>query len=323
MTKIDLITGILGSGKTTFIRRYARHLIDKGMRIAILENDFGAVNADMLMLQDLKCDNCQLAMITGGGDPDCHRRRFKTQLISLSMQGFDRVIVEPSGIFDMDEFFDTLHEPPIDSWFEVGCVLTVADAETDDILTDQMEYLLGSEAACCGKLLLSKCREGDREAASERILAHINRALEFIRCDRRLTSKDVFSADWENMTDADYELLMNSGYRNSAYVKQFSFEDIHSEVHYFMNIRVPESEAEKMINGIMADERCGKIFRIKGSLPAENGEWLRINAMKENTVINRVREGQAVLIVIGDDIDRSAVDSHIVPLNTDSEYISI
>ena len=57
MTEIDLITGILGSGKTTFIRKYARHLIDSGKKIAILENDFGAVNVDMMILQDLKCDS--------------------------------------------------------------------------------------------------------------------------------------------------------------------------------------------------------------------------------------------------------------------------
>ena len=103
MTKIDLITGILGSGKTTFLRRYAKDLLQQGKRIAILENDFGAVNIDIAMLQDLKSENCQLGMITGGGDPDCHKRRFKTQLISLGMQHFDRIIIEPSGIFDMDE----------------------------------------------------------------------------------------------------------------------------------------------------------------------------------------------------------------------------
>ena len=83
MTEIDLITGILGSGKTTFIRKYARHLIDSGKKIAILENDFGAVNVDMMILQDLKCDSCQLEMISGGGrlpqapfqDP-AHRPRY-------------------------------------------------------------------------------------------------------------------------------------------------------------------------------------------------------------------------------------------------------
>ena len=66
MVKIDLITGFLGSGKTTFIKKYAKYLLDKGMNIGILENDFGAVNVDMLLLQDLMGDNCELEMISGG-----------------------------------------------------------------------------------------------------------------------------------------------------------------------------------------------------------------------------------------------------------------
>ena len=45
MVKIDLITGFLGSGKTTFIKKYAKYLMAHGMNIGILENDFGAVNA--------------------------------------------------------------------------------------------------------------------------------------------------------------------------------------------------------------------------------------------------------------------------------------
>lgn len=56
MIKIDLITGFLGSGKTTFIKKYASYLLKKGMNIGILENDFGAVNVDMMLLQDLMGD---------------------------------------------------------------------------------------------------------------------------------------------------------------------------------------------------------------------------------------------------------------------------
>lgn len=41
MVKVDLITGFLGSGKTTFIKKYARYLMDQGYNIGILENDFG------------------------------------------------------------------------------------------------------------------------------------------------------------------------------------------------------------------------------------------------------------------------------------------
>ena len=38
MVKIDLITGFLGSGKTTFIKKYARYLLDQGLNIGIMEN---------------------------------------------------------------------------------------------------------------------------------------------------------------------------------------------------------------------------------------------------------------------------------------------
>ena len=326
MTKIDLITGILGSGKTTFLMKYARHFIDKGENIAILENDFGAVNIDMMILQELKCDNCRLEMIAGGCDADCHRRRFKTQLISLGMQHFDRVLVEPSGIFDMDEFFDILHESPLDRWFEIGSVLTIVDAEMEEQLSEQMEYLLGSEAACCGKLILSKLGNIKNETAeqtSERILSHVNRALESIRCDRRLAMRDIAAKDWETFNEDDYNLFKNAGYRGSSYVKKFSPEDIQSSVHYFMHINIDKNEISPLIDRIMNDESCGSIFRIKGSLPLENGDWLKVNATREKTEISTVAEGQPVLIVIGDGISRERIDEHIMPLNTDKEYVSI
>ena len=84
MIKIDLITGFLGSGKTTFIKKYASYLLKKGMNIGILENDFGAVNVDMMLLHDLEGENCELEMVSGGCDKDCHRRRFKTERIQGS-----------------------------------------------------------------------------------------------------------------------------------------------------------------------------------------------------------------------------------------------
>ena len=97
MVKIDLITGFLGAGKTTFIKEYASYLLRQGLNIGILENDFGAVNVDMMLLQELQGEKCELEMISGGCDKETHRRRFKTKLISMAMCGYDRVIVEPSG----------------------------------------------------------------------------------------------------------------------------------------------------------------------------------------------------------------------------------
>jgi len=322
MTKIDLITGILGSGKTTFILGYARYLLSNGKRIAILENDFGAVNADMLMLQPLKSENCQLEMVSGGCDPDCHRRRFKTQLIALGMQHFDRVIVEPSGIFDMDEFFDILHESPLDKWFEVGSVLTIADAGTPDDLTPQMEYLFASEAACCGKLIVSKLGSEQPEKVTERLLGHLERSFSAIKCDRTLRQQDVLTKGFSELTDADYEMLANSGYRGSRYVKLYSDEDIQSSVHYFMNLCIEEELIEAVINGIFSDSSCGRVYRIKGALPVGE-EWLTINADRNGIKTGRLPDGQSVLIFIGDNINREAIDEHLKAVNTDKKYMSI
>ena len=95
MHKIDLITGFLGSGKTTFIKKYAEYLIGRGERIGILENDFGAINVDRVLLSDILGDNCGIEMVVGGDTQDTHRRRMKTKLIALAMNGYDRVIIEP------------------------------------------------------------------------------------------------------------------------------------------------------------------------------------------------------------------------------------
>ena len=167
MVTIDLITGFLGSGKTTFLKKYAEYLMDQGLHIGILENDFGAINVDMLMLHELRGDQCELEMIAGGCDADCHRRRFRTKLIAMGMCGYDRVIVEPSGIYDVDEFFDVLRDDPIDRWYEIGNVITVVDAKLESDLSDEADYLLASEAANAGCIVLSRSQEATEEETEE------------------------------------------------------------------------------------------------------------------------------------------------------------
>ena len=328
MTTIDLITGILGAGKTTFIRKYAANLLAQGKKIAILENDFGAVNVDRMMLQDLQSDRCKVEMISGCNDPTCHKRRFKTQLIALGMQQFDRVILEPSGIFDMDEFFDTLYESPLDRWFSIGSILTIVDATMDEVLSAQMEYLLASEAACCGKLVLSKrsllpdCSEAE---LTDRTLRHLNRSLAAIQCSRQFQPQDLFIKDWDSMTDTDFQELQVAGYRNSSYVKQYDADDIqsHSEVHYFMHIHLPDERIPEILQAMLNDPNCGTIYRIKGALPLKQNCWLSINLTQKKAELQTVSNGQSVLIVIGDQLHRDALDAHLKAENTDPDYVSI
>ena len=64
MVQVDLITGFLGAGKTTFLRRYAAYLTAQGHHVCILENDFGAVNVDAMLVQDLLGERCEIETIS-------------------------------------------------------------------------------------------------------------------------------------------------------------------------------------------------------------------------------------------------------------------
>ena len=74
----------------------------------------------------------------------------------MGMRGFDRVLVEPSGIFDVEEFFDVLHEEPLTNWYEIGNVFAIVDASLEKNLSKEASYLLASQIVSAGKIILSK-----------------------------------------------------------------------------------------------------------------------------------------------------------------------
>ena len=306
MVKIDLITGFLGSGKTTFIRKYAQYLMDAGNNIGILENDYGAVNVDMMLLQDLMGENCELEMISGGCDKDCHRRRFKTKLIAMGMCGYDRVIVEPSGIYDVDEFFDTLHEEPLDGWYQIGNVITVLDSNLEEDLPEGAEFLLASQAANAGCVVLSKTQETTEEEQKNAV-SHLNRSLNNIGCKRQFD--EVFAKDWDKLTDEDFKQLLSCGYHMENYRKPDLTQEKTFQSLYFMNMHLTEKKLQEAAKKLFLDKSCGKIFRIKGFMKNEKEQWIEMNATKKNLVISPIKMGQEVIIVIGEQLDEDAIRS--------------
>ena len=309
MVKIDLITGFLGAGKTTFIKKYAQYLLDKGMQIGILENDFGAVNVDMMLLQNLMGDNCELEMISGGCDKETHRRRFRTKLISMGMCGYDRVIVEPSGIFDMDEFFDVLRDEPLEQWYEIGNVITIVDAKLEEEMSEEANYLLASEAAYAGRIILSHADEATEEQKSHTI-QHLNKALEQIQCKRRL-EKEILCKSLPNLSQADFEELLNCGYVMENYRKMDMEEQKGFDSLYFMNENVTEDNIQEIVKKIMDDSECGSVFRVKGFVKNAEDKWLQLNATHNGITMQPIEVGQEVLIVIGEKLQEDKIKSYV------------
>ena len=304
MIKVDLITGFLGSGKTTFLKKYAKHFIDQGQRIGILENDYGAVNVDMLLLNELRGENCELEMVAGGCDADCHRRRFKTKLISMGMSGYNRVIIEPSGIFDVDEFFDSLRDEPLDRWYEIGNVITIVDAKLDENLSDDSDFFLASQIANSGIILLSRSQLTD-EAHINATISHLKKASEKAKLDKNIDSI-IFPKDWNKLTSEDFEKIATSGYSTHSYIKKLGTDDAGYKTLYFLELPMEKAGLKEKIDKLMSDSSFGKIFRAKGFFN-EDGKWYQFNATKEDFELTEMPVGQQVFIIIGEEINESKV----------------
>lgn len=335
MVKVDLITGFLGSGKTTFIRKYAQYLMDTGNNIGILENDYGAVNVDMMLLQDLMGDNCELEMISGGCDKDCHRRRFKTKLIAMGMCGYDRVIVEPSGIFDVDEFFDILHEEPLNRWYQIGNVIAIVGSKLESDLSDEADFILASEVADAGCIVMSKSQDATPEEIQGTI-EHVNCVLEKVHCSRRFgkdfdgsveagVTNNVIHKNWDEMSKEDFDRIASCGYEMASYRKpEFEAEDAFTSL-YFMNVKMAEKELREAAEKILSDPACGHVFRMKGFMRVDDGEisekadqtqengqhWIELNATKNEITIRPLHVGQEVLIVIGEGLQEDKIKSYL------------
>lgn len=304
MIKIDLITGFLGSGKTTFIEKYARWLVARGERVCILENDYGAINIDRVLLQDLLGPNCELEMVVGGDGAEAHQRRFRTKLISMAMLGYTRVLVEPSGIYDIDEFFDTLYEEPLDRWYEVGSVLAIVDARLDPTLSAVSRYLLASEAANAGKIILSKLAVDAQNDAIKQTLAILNQAMEELQCARRFAyPADVLAKPWDQLEDADFQMLENAGYRHVSYLKKaVAEEDAYQSLFYMHYETTPEDLKERVLK-LLEDPAAGHVLRIKGF-----SSGLELNVTKDERHFRPLTTPtEDVIIVIGEGLRKDIV----------------
>ena len=311
MIQIDLITGFLGSGKTTFIKKYAGYLMQHGLSIGILENDFGAVNVDAMLLQDILGEHCTLEMVSGGCDADCHRRRFKTKLIAMGMSGYDRVLVEPSGIFDMDEFFDVLHEDPLERWYTIGNVITIVDAGLEFSLSDASEYLLISQASKAGTLLYSHTQEVP-PAQLTAVQQYLNGLYDKFHCERS-PYQTVLTKDWTYLTDADFAGILSSGYFAAEMPKLwFDSRETYDSL-YFMNLPLSVTYLKESGQKILNDPSCGRVFRIKGFCRQTDGQWFSINMTKQTMCVEPIVNGQAILIVIGEGLHQDAIEAYWEP----------
>lgn len=303
MKKVDLITGFLGAGKTTFLLKYGRYLINKGEKIGILVYDHGAVNVDMITLGRLRCEKCELEMLAAACDENSLRRRLQTKLVAMAMSGYDRIIIEPSGLFDMDMFFDLLRDDPLERLYEIGSVIAIVNANQEPDLGNEARLMLISQAGSSGCVVFSKTQFAN-SSQIEQTKEYLNEIARSVKCKNFNAS--YVEKNWDDFDETDFARLSNCGFRICDYEKTSRFENTDFDSVSFLEVKCDKASLIGKIKTLFADESYGDIYRVKGFI-FDNGKCYQINATKSE-IIEEPSQGKDVIIVIGENLNRGKIE---------------
>ena len=125
MTKIDLISGFLGAGKTTFIKKMIEEVF-KGEKIVLIENEFGEVGIDGGFLKDAGIEitemnsGCICCSLVGDFGKNLHEVIEKFHP--------DRILIEPSGVGKLSDVMKSVIDVEKDEDVKLNGLITVVNA---------------------------------------------------------------------------------------------------------------------------------------------------------------------------------------------------
>lgn len=172
-TPVTILTGFLGSGKTTLVNRILQERHDA--RIAVIENEFGqvGVDAEFLSRSDRQtiiqlANGCLCCAVRGDLARALHELAQQAQQREVS---FDRVLIETSGLADPAPIIQTfLAETAIESQFHLDGVVAVVDAAHAKAEAERPEFR--SQVGYADRLIVSKSdlvTDVERQALEEEL----------------------------------------------------------------------------------------------------------------------------------------------------------
>lgn len=148
-----IISGFLGSGKTTLMRRLLEYAVAQGRRPGTIVNDFGAVNVDAAELQRR---GLPLTVLTGGCVCCTNASQLPPAVKRLIRNGSDLILIETSGLANPIELLDQVTMPWLVPDVHLASVITIVDAAGWARLGDQHD-LGADQVRCADALIINKC----------------------------------------------------------------------------------------------------------------------------------------------------------------------
>ena len=266
---VTVITGFLGSGKTTLVNRILTE--QHGRRIAVIENEFGEVGIDDALVLDAEEEIFEM----NNGCICCTVRGDLIRILGALMRRrdrFDQILIETTGLADPAPVAQTFFvDDEIRDRLRLDAIVTMVDAahvleHLDEVKPDDVENEAVEQVAFADRMILNKVDLVDEPklTAVESRLRSINSAAEIVRSqdakvdlDRIL---DVGAFDLQRVLTDDPAFLEQTDHQHDQTVTSVGFQ-IDGDI-----------DVDKLNDwlGELLGYRGVDIFRSKGILALEN-----------------------------------------------------
>ena len=292
-TPVIVVTGFLGSGKTTLVNQLVKRQSDS----LVIVNEFGEVPVDHLLVEG----TTEKTVALPNGCLCCHLRGdLEETLIGAAMRrrrgeiaGFDRVIVETSGLADPGPVAQTLYaDQALARDFKLGPIVTVVDA-SDAGSRKLSGEVARAQIAAADVVVLSKVDRAADASSAESEVRDLNAGVSCIRA---------------SFGDIDPSALLEVKPGNHS----FSNAPTHNSAIRSFALRFDQPVRRELLQqfiSTLVDLRGPDLLRVKGFVPLESG-MVAIQGVRH--VFDRMRPaegGEPALVFITHGVEKSEVEA--------------
>jgi len=199
MTKVSIISGFLGAGKTTFIKKLLDEAL-RGEKIVLIENEFGEIGIDGGFLKEAGIEISEM----NSGCICCSLVGDFGEALKKVMAEFspDRIIIEPSGVGKLSDVMkaveDVVSEIPE---MKLVSAVTVADATKCRVYLKNFGEFYENQVSHAGAIILSRTQKVDEDklAGAVGLLRRYN------------LNAPIVTTPWDELTGAQLLAAMQQG----------------------------------------------------------------------------------------------------------------
>ena len=334
MTKIDVVSGFLGAGKTTLIKKLLKEALD-GSKTVLIENEFGEIGIDGGFLKEagieIKEMNSGCICCSLVGD-------FGTSLKEvISTYAPERILIEPSGVGKLSDVLKAVENVAGDLDVEINSAVAVVDASKCKMYMKNFGEFFSNQIEYAGTIILSRTDKVDQaklNACVEMIREHNDKATIITtpldQLDGREVLKTIEGADkledmmkemLEHIHDdhdedecCDHEHHHHHDHDENCTCGCHDHDHDHHHHHHHADevftswgIETPNTYSAEDIGKILTaldSGEYGAILRAKGMVPAPDGTWVYYDYVPEEHDIRSGKpEVTGKICVIGSKLD--------------------